>query len=166
MVTADDFAGALGPLVLAHQKEGNSSVVVPITDLNDEFNFGENSPFAIRQFLETANEKWRIAPRYLLLNGRASLDPRNYLGFGNLDLVPTRILATSGLMTASDDWFSDFNDTGMPTIATGRLPVSTADEAKTVIGKVATYEGTSTNGAWTSQALLGGPRRHRELHPR
>ncbi len=34
------------------------------------------------------------------------------------------------LMTASDDWFSDFNNSGMPTIATGRLPVSTLDEAK------------------------------------
>jgi len=39
-----------------------------------------------------------------------SLDPRNYLGFGHLDLVPTKIVPTSTLMTASDDWFSDFND--------------------------------------------------------
>src|SRR5260370_24239906 len=57
-------------------------------------------------------------------------------------------------MTASDDWFSDFNDTGMPTIATGRFPVSTAAEANLVAGKVAGYEGQSTNGPWTSQALM------------
>ena len=57
-------------------------------------------------------------------------------------------------MTASDDWFSDFTDSGMPTIATGRLPVSTVDEATTVIGKIATYEGQSTNGAWTANALM------------
>jgi hypothetical protein len=97
---------------------------------------------------------WHTPPHYLLLNGRASLDPRNYLGFGHLDFVPTKIVPTTSLMTGSDDWFSDFNDTGMPTIATGRLPVSTAEEAAFLVGKVATYEGQSTNGPWTSQALM------------
>ena len=57
-------------------------------------------------------------------------------------------------MTASDDWFSDFNDSGMPTIATGRLPVSTPTEAELVDGRIATYEGQSTDGAWTSQAMM------------
>jgi len=154
MVTYEAFEGALAPLVRAHQAEGKTSAVVPITDLYDEFNFGERSPFAIRQFLQTATQNWKKAPTYLLLNGRASLDPRNYLGLGYLDLVPTRILPTTSLMTASDDWFSDFTDTGMPTIATGRLPVGTADEAKTVVGKIVEYEGKSTDGSWTSQALM------------
>ena len=99
-------------------------------------------------------QNWKKPPAYLLLNGRASFDPRNYLGFGYLDLVPTRIVPSSSLMTASDDWFSDFNGTGMPTIATGRLPVSTVDEATTVVGKIATYEGQSTNGPWTANALM------------
>jgi hypothetical protein len=82
------------------------------------------------------------------------LDPRNYLGLGHLDFVPTRIVATSSMMTASDDWFCDFNDSGFPTIATGRLPVSTQDEARIVVGKIAAYEGQSTNGPWTGQALM------------
>ena len=154
MVTHDDFAAALAPLVRAHQAEGKSSAVVPISDLYDEFNFGERSPFAVQQFLQAANQNWKKPPSYLLLNGRASYDPRNYLGLGHLDLVPTRILAATSLMTASDDWFSDFTGTGMPTIATGRLPVSTLDEAQTVIGKIVAYEGSSTNGPWTSQALM------------
>ena len=154
MVTYEDFAAALAPLTQAHQAEGKSSVVVPINDLYDEFNFGERSPFAIRQFLQAAKQNWKKAPSYLLLNGRASFDPRDYLGMGHLDLVPTRILPTTGLMTASDDWFSDFNESGMPTIATGRLPVSSQDEAATVVGKIAAYEGQSTNGPWTSQAMF------------
>jgi hypothetical protein len=57
-------------------------------------------------------------------------------------------------MTASDDWFSDFTDTAMPTIATGRLPVGSVEEAKTVIGKIVAYEGHSINGAWTRNALM------------
>jgi uncharacterized repeat protein (TIGR01451 family) len=154
MVTYEDFAPALSPLVQAHQAEGKSSAVIPINDLYDEFNFGERSPFVIRQFLKSAISNWSTPPTYLLLNGRASLDPRNYLGFGHLDLVPTRILPSSNLMTSSDDWFSDFTDSGMATVATGRLPVSTVDEATTVVGKIVGYEGQATNGSWTSQALM------------
>ena len=154
MISHENFVGALPPLVFSHRRTGKSSVVVPIGDLYDEFNFGERSPDVIRQFLQTANQSWRITPKYLLLNGRASVDPRNYLGYGYLDFVPTKIVAATGLMTASDDWFSDFNNTGMPTIATGRLPVATLDEANTVVGKIKAYEDESTNGAWTGQALV------------
>ncbi len=154
MVSPAGFAGALAPLIQAHEKQGKSAVVVPVDQLYDEFTFGQHSPYAIREFLRTAVKIWHTAPRYLLLNGRASLDPRDYLGFGHLDFVPTKIVPTSMLVTASDDWFSDFNDSGLPTIAIGRLPVSTPAEAELVANKIATYEGQSTNGPWTSQALM------------
>jgi uncharacterized repeat protein (TIGR01451 family) len=154
MITYGEFAGALTPLVRAHQAEGKTSAVVQVGNLYDEFNFGEHSPFAIKRFLQSALKNWKRPPTYLLLNGRASLDPRNYLGFGHLDLVPTRIIPSSSLMTASDDWFSDFKDNGIPTIATGRLPVSTIAEARIVAEKISTYEGQSTNGPWTSNALF------------
>ena len=154
MVAHEDFAASLLPLVQSHQAQGKSSAVVPVGDLYDEFNFGERSPYALRQFLLYANRNWKTAPKYLLLHGRASLDPRNFLGFGHLDFVPTKIVPTSSLMTGSDDWFSDFKDAGMPTIATGRLPVSTVAEAETVVGKIVAYEGKSTNGAWTGQAMM------------
>jgi len=154
MVSHGDFAAALAPIVRAHQSEGKNSVIIPIGQLYDEFNFGEHSPYAIKRFLQTATKNWKRPPSYLLLNGRASFDPRNYLGFGNLDMVPTRIVPTASLMTASDDWFSDFSNVGLPTIATGRLPVSTVDDANTVTGKIAAYESQSTNGSWTSNALM------------
>jgi uncharacterized repeat protein (TIGR01451 family) len=154
MVTYEAFASDLAPLVSAHSATGKSSAVVPISDLYDEFNFGEHSPYVIRQFLQSATANWTTTPKYLLLNGRASLDPRNYLGFGYQDLVPTKIGPTSSLETASDDWFSDFTNSGMPTIATGRLPVATTDDATTVIGKIAAYESAATNGPWTAQALM------------
>ncbi len=154
MISHEDFAEALEPLVRSHRAHGKSAEVALIGDLYDEFNFGERNPYVIRQFLKSAVRNWKKVPKYLLLNGRASLDPRNYLGFGHLDLVPTKIVPTSTLMTASDDWFSDFNDSGMPTIATGRLPVGSVDEAKTVIGKIVAYEGHSTDGPWTRQALM------------
>jgi len=154
MVTYEGLAGALSPLIRTHHGEGKTSAVITIGQLYDEFTFGEHSPFAIKRFLQSALKNWKTPPTYLLLNGRASLDPRNYLGFGELDLVPTAIVPSSTLMTASDDWFSDLKDSGIPTIATGRLPVSTLAEAQTVAKKISSYEGQSTNGPWTSNALF------------
>jgi hypothetical protein len=69
-------------------------------------------------------------------------------------MVPTKIVPTPSLMTASDDWFSDFSQTNMPTVATGRLPVSTPADAEMVVSKIVSYSGTTTNGAWTGHALF------------
>lgn len=154
MISHEDFVSALAPLVSVHNAQHLPSKVVLIGDLYDEYNFGEHSPYVIRQFLQGAMQNWRFKPQYLLLNGRASYDPRNYLGFGDLDFVPTRIVPASTLMTASDDWFSDFQNTGLPMIATGRLPVSTLADASLVVSKIAGYETSTSQGTWASQALL------------
>jgi hypothetical protein len=114
-----------------------------VEDLYDEFNFGVKSPQALQDFLSLAKEQWQKPPRFVFLAGGASFDPRNYLGFGDLDFVPTKLIATASLKTASDDWFSDFNGDGLPEMAMGRLPVRTADDAATVIAKIIGYEQTS-----------------------
>jgi hypothetical protein len=100
----------------------------------------------------TASRQTR--PQFVLLVGDASLDPRNYLGFGNFDFVPTRLIDTQQLKTASDDWFTDFNQTGFASIATGRLPVRTPADADLVISKIINYESGRNTGSWNSQALV------------
>jgi hypothetical protein len=148
------FADSLGPLVRLRRAQGKTVDLIHVDQLYDEFNFGEPSPYAIRNFLKTATERWQNKPKYLLLVGDASVDPRNYLGFGFFDFVPTKLILTSELKTASDDWFSDFANSGLPQIATGRLPVRTLDEANTVVGKIVGYERDRDRGDWTDQALL------------
>jgi len=54
--------------------------------------------------------------------------------------VPTKLVDTQILETASDDWFVDFNNDGLPEIAIGRLPVRTVEEANTVVAKIVGYE--------------------------
>jgi uncharacterized repeat protein (TIGR01451 family) len=154
MIYAPEFAGQVGPLVQLRRSQGRSVASVNVDDLYDEFNFGERSPNAIRDFLKNATVQWQSKPRYLLLFGGASVDPRNYLGFGFLDFVPTKIIVTSQLKTASDDWFSDFANTGVAQISTGRLPMRTQDDAKTVVAKILQYERNQDLGDWTNQALM------------
>jgi hypothetical protein len=122
------------------EQQGWSVVLVDVEDLYDEFNFGAKSPWALKDFLALAYGYWNPQPRYLILVGDASYDPRNYLGFGDFDLVPTKFVDTEYLKTASDDWFVDFNDNGLPEMAVGRLPVENAEEASAVVSKIISYD--------------------------
>ena len=128
----------------------------PPDQIYDEYNNGERSPFAIRSFLQDAARRWQRKPQALLLVGDASFDPRNYLGLGDFDFVPTRMIETAAFKTASDDWFSDFQQKGYATLATGRLPVRTAADASLLVSRIIHYEQGSFAGAWNGQALLVG----------
>ena len=76
----------------------------------------------------------------MLLGGDASYDPKNYLGQGYNDLVPTRLLDTSLTETASDDWLADFNGDGIADLAMGRLPTRTPNETNALVAKILAYE--------------------------
>lgn len=154
MISASQFSDALAPLVSLRESQGKSVAVVSVDDLYDEFNFGERSPYAIRDFLQNATAVWRHKPGYLLLVGDASFDPRDYLGLGSFDFVPTALVPTAEMMTASDDWFSDFNNTGFAQIETGRIPARTEAGAQAVVAKIVGYETTTDSGSWTKQAVL------------
>ncbi len=117
--------------------------VADIEDIYDEFSFGENTPQAVKDFASYAATSWKKKPRYVLIAGDASYDPKNYLGFGEFNLVPTKLLDTAYLETASDDWFVDFNNDGIPELAVGRLPFRNAQEASMMIAKIVGYEQSS-----------------------
>jgi len=154
VIAYPDFAFHLTPLVRLRQSQGHVVDVVTTEQIFDEYNFGERSPFAVRSFLQDAVAHWHKKPQAVLLVGDASMDPRNYLGFGDFDFVPTRIIETAALKTASDDWFTDFLQTGYATIPTGRLPARTAAEVDLLVSKIIGYEQGSSVGSWDSQALL------------
>jgi uncharacterized repeat protein (TIGR01451 family) len=153
LLTASQFAAQFQPVADLRRAEGKSVAMINVDDVYDEFNFGERTPYAVRDFLRTATTAWKQKPRYLLLGGDASVDPRNYLGFGYLDFVPTKIIVTQELKTASDDWFSDFNNTGFAQIATGRLPARSPSDAQIMAGKIVGYE-TGQPGSWTNDSMV------------
>lgn len=154
MVAYPDFASHLAPLVRLRELQGHHVDVVTTEQIFDEFNYGERSPLAIRAFLQGAATHWRRKPQAVLLVGDASMDPRNYLGFGDLDFVPTRIIETAAFKTASDDWLTDFQQNGFATIPTGRLPVRTTADVDLLVSKIVSYENGEYSGSWNNQALL------------
>jgi hypothetical protein len=140
IITHDSVKESFKQLQSLRQAQGLKVALVDVEDIYDEFNFGNKSPQAIKDFLAYAKANWKIAPKYVLLAGSASYDPKNYNGLGEYDLVPTKLIDTSFSETASDDWFADFNLDGIPEMAVGRLPVPTSEEAQTTVAKLAAYQ--------------------------
>jgi len=150
IISHKDFLESLKPLKTLREAQGYSVALVDVEDVYDEFSFGAKTPQAIKDFLLRAKSQWKKAPRFVLLVGDASYDPRNFQGFGELDFVPTKLLDTEYLETASDDWFVDFDEDGQPEMALGRLPVQTSEEASAVVFKIIAYE----KSTGTNEALL------------
>jgi hypothetical protein len=140
VITTRDFASSVNPLIALRQSQGYKVAIVEVEDIYDEFSFGNKSPHAIKDFLAYAKNRWRTAPRFVLIVGDASLDAKNYLGTGDSDFVPSRLIDTQFMETASDDWFADFDSDGVAEMAVGRLPVRTVDEAAFMVSKVTGYD--------------------------
>jgi uncharacterized repeat protein (TIGR01451 family) len=147
IVTHSSFVDAAKTLKKARDAQGLVTSVIDVQNLYDEFAFGHRGPEAIRAFFQRTKSSWKKAPRYAILMGDSSFDPRNYYGMGNVDFVPTKLVPTGYLKTASDDWFADFNDTGSPSVAIGRVAVRTLAEANGAVAKLT--GGTSASGKVT-----------------
>jgi len=141
MIAPREFFSAIEPLRALRSKQGLKVELADIEDVFDEFSFGTKSPQAVKDFLQYATTSWKAKPRYVLLVGEASYDAKNYLGLGDSDLVPTRLIDTSLMETASDDSLADFNLDGIADLAVGRLAVRTPAEASAMVRKIIGYEG-------------------------
>jgi hypothetical protein len=140
IITNKDFAGSVQPLATLRQSQGYQVSIVDVDNIYDEFNYGVHSPYAVRDFLNWTYTHWQKQPQFVMLAGSGTIDPRNYTGLGFMDFVPTKLVDTSNMETASDDWFVDFNNDGRPQMSIGRLPVHTAEEASIVVNKIIGYE--------------------------
>jgi hypothetical protein len=148
IVAHKDLMQSVQPLAQLRRSQGMTVDVIDIEDLYDEFSFGMHTPQAARDFIAYAIANWKTKPRYLLLVGDATYDPRNYLGQGANDMVPTKLLWATDMKTASDDWMADMDGDGVPELGVGRLPVRTVGEANTLVSKITGYvPGQSGQGA-------------------
>jgi hypothetical protein len=152
LITTAELLPAFEPLAQLRRNQGMAVAVVDVEDVYDEFSFGKHSPEALRDFLQRAVKSWKRQPHFVLFAGDASYDPKNYLGQGLNDLLPTKLVDTALTETASDDWLADFNRDGIADLAIGRLPVRTLGEASQLVAKIINYENSAVDP--TRNALL------------
>jgi hypothetical protein len=150
IVSAPEFLLQANMLADFHRQHNNISVqVVSTTSIFNEFACGSPDVTAIRDFMKLLYDKVdsASAPRYLLLFGDGSYDPKNRIP-GNNNFIPTFQSAESLSPTASyvtDDYFGIMGDTsgiesnGIINIGIGRFPVSDTATALIMVNKIFNY---------------------------
>lgn len=148
VISPQRFFPELAGLVALRRGQGLSVHQVSLESVFDTFGGGRETTEAIRDFLVHATSQWpQPAASAVLLVGDATYDPAGEQGLSPRSILPTRLIETPTLETASDAWFVDFHGTGAPALAIGRLPVATAAECRAIVRKIVNHE---RAGKWGS----------------
>ena len=154
VVGPESLLASAGNLLSHREAQGFRVMGVNLSAIYDQYNYGFPEPEAVRSFLIDAASSWGTAPRYVLLVGDASYDPKNYLNLPESNFLPAFFVQTQfGGQTASDLPFSDLDGDGIPDIAVGRVPASTDIEVAAFVRKTIAYENQNSQ-AETSSHLL------------
>ena len=142
LVGPRELLPAAAPLVELRRSQGLRVKAVALEDVYAQFGHGEADPQALRLFLAHAYATWkRPSPRYVLLLGDSTYDPKDHLKTGVRDHLPSALVRTSHLWTASDPSLAAVNgDDLVPDLALGRLPAKNEEEARRLIEKVVAFE--------------------------
>lgn len=151
IVTHPIFIDEANRLADFHRNHNNISVkVVTTKQVYNEFGCGNPDITAIRDFMKMLYDRGSpdaSSPKYLLLFGDGSYDPKNRLP-GNNNMIPTFESVESMNMVSSyvtEDYYGIMGDNegqgsnGTIDIGIGRIPVTTPDQAKAVVDKIIHY---------------------------
>lgn len=171
VVTHEDFYSQASELAQFHKSENGLSYVVATTkQVFNEFGGGKQDPAAIRNFVkmfyDRANGDSILMPKYLLLFGDGSYDPKQrvsnntnyviaYESSNSLDNRETFV---------SDDFYGflddneggnittkDVNTSGLIDIGIGRLVAQSTTEATALVEKIKHYHEAPSLGSWRNE---------------
>jgi len=151
IVTHKNFTSYAERLANLHREEGMLVHVVTTEQVYNEFSSGMQDPTAIRMFAKMFYDRGvsnpSSRPKYLLLFGDGTFDPKNRVSNNN-NFVPTyQVLTSENHIDAmvTDDYYGMLNDNeaisavDMMDIGVGRLLVSDAQMAKQQVDKIEHY---------------------------
>lgn len=157
IITHPDFAATVATLRGQRQGQGISVALVNVEGLYDRWGEGRMDPQAIVQFVRYAYETWQPRPRYLLLVGDGSFDPRRYRPSSPPTFIPPYLLDVPPRLveTAADNRYAcvDGSD-ALPDLSVGRLPVRSAAEAAQAVQKIVDYERALASDEWPWRAAF------------
>lgn len=149
-------------LALRHA-QGLSVAVAPLPDLYNEFGYGIADAAVIKQFIGYAFHHWARPPRYVLLAGTGTYDPRHHASQAP-DWVPVyqgpcyEVAQSGNLWTSLDNWYATVQKDGTndynPNVFIGRIPVETVLQLSNVVNKIVAFEHIPANDSLRSYALL------------
>lgn len=155
VLTTADMLPAAEALAAYRESTGLTSLAVDVREIYDRFRDGRPDPWAIRDFVRWASESWSVAPRYLVLAGAGSLDPRDLLGHGKNRLTPV-LLGTAHGLAAADSVLVEPEE-GTASVAVGRLPVRDATQLAAYLAKLQAFESGGAGPGGVALAVADDP---------
>lgn len=157
IVTHQNFSVQANRLADLHRQSGLKVHVVNTAEVFNEFSCGSPDPTAIRDFVRMFYKRSMtnnsLQPKYLLLFGDGTYDPKNRIPNNN-NYVPTyQALNSEYFLSAMviDDYFGMLDDnesiksTDMLDIGVGRLLISDLSTAKQQVDKIEHYMKNGSN---------------------
>ncbi|MFY0604934.1 MAG: type IX secretion system sortase PorU [Flavobacteriaceae bacterium] len=167
IITNSELSSEAQRLADYHETNSNLTTKVVIVDeIYNEFSSGSKDITGVRDFIKrlyTTNTTADKKLTYICFFGDSSYDYKDRI-ISNNNIVPVyESLESFNLANSyvSDDYFVmlDLNEGSMSTahtidVATGRVPVSTLQEAKDVVDKMLSYYGEQSLGNWRNVVTL------------
>jgi hypothetical protein len=154
--------GWLTDLLDHREGQGLRVKAVKVGDIYDEFNYGMQSPQAIKDFLNYAYSNWEApALKYVLIVGDSTYNPKNKLDpiFGqdtNEDYVQSYLTYTQFQgETLNDEWFGYISGNDLVAdLYIGRLPAADDTDAANMVKKILDYETAINSRTWQKDTVL------------
>ena len=179
IVAPAQFLNQAERLAEIHRRIDNMTVnVVTDQQIYNEFSSGAQDITAIKDFMrmfyERAGTNPEQLPKYLLLFGDGSYDPKDRIS-GNTNLLPS-YHSNNSLWSLqsyiSDDYFGLLDPTESDALADkvdigiGRFPVKNVQQAQVAVDKVEMYYDTRTLGPWRTYVAFIGDDEDGNVHMR
>jgi hypothetical protein len=136
VVTHALFQPEADAIAALKQAQGFTTAVVDVERAYDRFSGGLVEPNAVRALLRP--HLLDHGPRYVLLVGDDTYDPRDFSGTGGVSFIPS-LMGWDGQFgrVPSENRYADQDGDSRPDLAIGRLPVSTSAQADVMVQKIA-----------------------------
>lgn len=153
-----EFRPEVYRLLKMRHLQGLSVAVAPLPDIYNEFSYGIADAAAIKQFIGYAFHHWQSPPKYVLMAGSGSYNPRYHEESHSPlmpDLIPVHMGPGNGLWVALDGWYAAVNEAdAVQDVALGRLPSLNIAELKAAIDKMMAFEGVPSNSYYRTPVLM------------
>jgi hypothetical protein len=169
IITPDDLLDASYDLAAFHSQHDHLTVkVATLAQIYNEFGSGRRDISAMRDFIRMVYDKAGSdsakIPRYVLLFGKGSFDPKDRIPDNNNQMPVYEEANSQNILNSypSDDFFglldpTEGGDIGNPgtndsvqllDVSVGRLPAASETEAEGIINKIKLYKSSSTLASW------------------
>jgi hypothetical protein len=163
IIAAREFPQTAAALAAYREPTHGPARVVWLDEIFKAFGDGLEEPVAISRFMAYADEHWTVAPTWLTLVGKGSLDRKNRQGYDD-NYLPIAMTSTPWALAESDHALLG-DPSGGTRRALGRLPLVDDADGVAYVDKLMAYEGQFTaDGVRTAVVAADRPDDAGEFH--